>query len=134
MMRNAEPSSAAASMKLVTLAATKVRLANNLGGSTGELALTCQKAKARTSSAPAGNDPTTSPLLQPAVLPRTKPQVTPNAPTVMSGTPMMSRLEAGPLDSWSTRGDKMVAITPTGTRSQKVQCQSNPWVTAPPMI
>src|SRR5262249_36134038 len=98
MMRNAEPSSAAARMKRVTVDATKVRRGNNLGGRNGELALACQKAKARISSAPAVNDPITSPLLQPAVLPRTKPQVTPNAPTVMSGTPMMSRLEAGPLD------------------------------------
>src|SRR5919204_457504 len=133
-MRKAEPNSAAAKAKLVTLAATKVRLANNFGGSNGELVLVCQKAKAITKRAPAMNDPSTSPLVQPAALPRTRPQVAPTAPAVMSDTPGTSMREAAPLDSWRKSGDSTVAITPIGTRSQKVQCQSRPCVTAPPMI
>jgi hypothetical protein len=76
--------------------------------------------------------PMTSPLPQPAALARTSAHTSPKKPAPASSRPVMSRRGRGPKLSRSRDADSGITIRPTGTLSQKIQCQLRPPATAPP--
>ena len=63
----------------------------------------------------------------------TSPQASATAAVAASTTPGRSSLARGPWLSGSLAADSAAATRPTGTFSQKIQCQSRPCTTAPPM-
>src|SRR5215471_10593953 len=63
---------------------------------------------------------------------RTRPQTTDTAPADTSATAGTSRRVLGPRLSVSRVRASAVASRPIGTLTQKIQCQSSPWVIAPP--
>jgi hypothetical protein len=69
---------------------------------------------------------------QPWPGPSTTPQMTSSMPIEESARPSGSSRRAPPRDSPSTKAARATATMPTGTFSQKIQCQSRPCTTAPP--
>ncbi len=100
----------------------------------GSPARRSQAPKAASSTAPAVRVPMTSALAQPPWPARTSAHTTATTPPVTSVTPARSNRSAAPWVSGSSRSASGRAAAPMGTLIQKIQCQSRPWVTAPPMI
>jgi hypothetical protein len=114
------------------LPAENARERNSAIGTIGSGARRSQATKAANSSRAGGSDTTVSAPSQPAVLPR-RPQTTPSAPPVTSARPRRSSAVSGPRLSSILVSTSGIAIRPIGTLSQKIQCQSMPSTTAPPM-
>ena len=89
--------------------------------------------KATASSSPATRAVSTSALLQPAPLPRNRPQTNANAEAATNTSPGISRAAAGPKLSRSRVITMMMAISPIGRLIQKIHCHPRPSVMAPPM-
>ncbi len=101
-------------------------------GSIGAAARSSHATNATSMTTPATIEPTTSGEPQPAGLPRTIPYTTPSRPSVPRASPGRSRLLAGPWLSARRRAASGTSARPTGTLSQKIQCQEMPSITAPP--
>jgi hypothetical protein len=116
----------------VAFPAAKARIRSNRSGSIGAAARRSQTRNAAMRTAPATSVPTTSALVQPTVFARTSAQTSATTPAETSATPGRSSRAAAPLLSGSSRAESSTAMTPSGTLAQKIQCQSIPWVSAPP--
>src|SRR5664280_3570983 len=81
---------------------------------------------------PRMKEPTTVVMVQPWLLPWTRPYTTPNRPALTNTTPTRSNGERLPRDSDSFHQASGIRAIPTGTFSQKMYCQDHPLVTAPP--
>ena len=101
-------------------------------GSIGSGVRSSHATKAAASSAPAANEPTTSRLPQPAALPRTRPQTTPNAAPVISASPGRSIAVSGPWLSRICRSTNGIRTIPSGTLTQKIHSHASPSAIAPP--
>ena len=108
------------------------RSRNSRSGSIGVGVRRSQARKAAISTIPALIAPMTSALPQPTSLARIRPQVSPKPPAAARSRPGMSRWGRGPKLSVSLRAASGIRAMPTGTLSQKIQCQEIPPVTAPP--
>ncbi len=86
-----------------------------------------------TSAAPADSPVRVLALPQPSWPAWTRPQVRAPTPAAMRTSAGTSSREAGPRLSASRSRDPAIAAMPTGTFTQKIQCQFRPWVTAPPI-
>ncbi len=84
------------------------------------------------SMTPASTVVTTSVLTQPTLFARTRPHVTPSAPAPARTSPTMSSCGRAPKLSLSREIASGISAMPTGTLSQKIQCQLIPLTTAPP--
>jgi hypothetical protein len=120
--------------KVVALPAANARLRNRRRGSIGSLTRCSQAAKASSRAAPPARQLMISALAHPAWSARTRAQTMATTPPVTSVTPSGSSRSWAPWLSGSSRIASGRAAAPIGTLIQKIQCQSIPWVTAPPMI
>jgi hypothetical protein len=114
------------------MAPEKLALRKRCIGSIGSGARRSQATKPAVSAAPAARAATTSTLPHPTSLPRTRPQTRPSAPPDTRATAGRSRRVGGPKLSRRRETASAAATIPMGTFTQKTQCQSRPWVTAPP--
>ncbi len=120
------------SSTLAVLPAENERELNSRIGSIGSRARSSQSTNMTASRAPVTRAPMTSELPHPAVLPRTRPQTTPNAAPVTSANPGRSSAAFGPRLSLIRDSTSGIAASPIGTLSQKIHCHARPCVTAPP--
>jgi hypothetical protein len=114
-------------------AAENLGLRSKAGGIIGSRVIRSHPARAAIRAAPASSAASVPGVAKPACVPCTRPQV--SAPI-----PAETRIRAGtssrafwPRDSASHSRAPTAAARPIGTFTQKIQCQSRPWVTAPPM-
>jgi hypothetical protein len=84
-------------------------------------------------TAPATSVASTSALPHPAAPLRTSAHTRLSAAAVTSAIPVRSSGATGPRDSASRTRHSAIATSPIGTLTQKIQCQSIPWVIAPPI-
>jgi hypothetical protein len=113
-------------------AAANVRSLKSRSGSIGSAVIDSQIRNSASSTAPATNENTTSPLDQPSSWLRTTPQTTPNEPAAASARPRRSSDDVPPYDSSSLRMASGTSTRPTGTLTQKIQCHEMPSTIAPP--
>ncbi len=83
-------------------------------------------------STPTTNEVSTRVLVQPWLLPSTRPRTTPSKPVLTTATPTRSRRARAPRDSDNFRQANGTNTTPIGTFSQKMYCHDHPLVIAPP--
>ena len=132
MIRNAAAKMAPDMKNVVALPVEKARLRKSRSGTSGWAARVSQARNASSSRDPASSVARISGLDQPASFARTSAHTIATTPAVRSVTPVRSRRSGAPWLSGSSRAARATAIRPTGTLSQKIQCQSSPSVTAPP--
>ena len=131
-MRNVAEKIAPNIKNALALAAANDRIRSSCSGSIGSGARRSQATKPASSTTPAPSATMTSRLPQPEPGARTRPQAMLAEPAATSTAPGRSSRAAGPRLSASRSLARPAAARPMGTLTQKIQCQSRPWVTAPP--
>src|SRR6185437_10125772 len=124
-------------MNAVTLAAAKVRTRSSRSGSIGDAARRSHATNPVSTASPPTTPASPAGSPQPDSPARTRPQASRAAPPADKTAPgTSSRARSGPALAARPDGrnssDPRTANTPNGTLIQKIQCQSSPWVTAPP--
>jgi hypothetical protein len=94
--------------------------------------LISQATKAADSNMPRAARPATSPLVQPATLPRSSAQTSANAAAATMTRPTRSSFAAAPKLSWKRAMTIAIAIRPIGMLIQKIHFQPKACVIAPP--
>jgi hypothetical protein len=113
-------------------AAEKVASRNIESGIIGSSALASQARNATRRQRPPAKLATIPGLVHPSRDACTSPRTSATEAPETSTRPGTSRRERGPWLSGRMNLEPIKARTPTGTFTQKIQCQLRPWVTAPP--
>ena len=131
-MKNTALNSAPNISSVAALPAANAGERNRRIGSIGRRARTSQTTNAIDETTPPASVATTSRLLHPALLPRTRPHTIPSAAAVTSTSPGPSSPARGPKLSSMRPRTSGIAASPIGTLSQKIHCQARVSVIAPP--
>ncbi len=116
----------------VSDAAAKIREPNSDSGTIGAGATDSHAMNPASRHPPTTSATRTSGDVHPATGARSTPQTSdPMAPEAVT-IPIGSSRVRGPYVSGRTRRTATAAARPSGTLTQKIQCQSRPWVTTPP--
>ncbi len=110
----------------------KLRSRKSRSGRSGVGVRRSQSRNAARSTTPRLSEPATSKLPQPAAFPRTMPKTTARTPTPESTRPRRSSRTRAPKPFFSQPSANGIERTATGTLIQKIACQFQPWMTAPP--
>ena len=110
------------------------RLETSAGGSIGSAVRCSHHTNRAISRVPLARQATISALAQPTWLARVSAQTSATTPAVTSPTPARSRRSGAPWLSGRSRVPSSTAARPSGTLSQKIQCQSIVCVITPPTI
>ena len=110
----------------------KERSRNSRSGMSGALARACQAMKATRSATPATISAMTLTDDQPSSLPRTMAWTRARTLTAASTAPTTSMRARAPKSLLSTKNASGIAMIATGTLIQKIACQFQPSMTAPP--